>query len=153
MKNLLIVANMPSANTATLANAVLRGANHKDLDGVETLLLAPLDAGPEHVLKADGIIIGTTENFAYMSGLIEDFFKRIYYPCLEEKQGMPCALYIREGTDGTGTRIAVEKIITGLAWKTINAPLILKGEYQSGFGSECKELGTMVAAGLEAGIF
>lgn len=153
MKNLLIVANMPSANTAALANAVLTGACHKDIDGVEATLLPPLEAGPDHVLKADGIIIGTTENFAYMSGLIKDFFERVYYPCLEEKQGLPCALYIRAGSDGTGTRIAIEKILTGLAWKTINPPLIMKGDYQAAFESECEELGSLVAAGLETGIF
>lgn len=153
MKKLLIVANMPSANTATLAEAVLAGANHQDISNVETTLLAALDAGPREVLDADGIIIGTTENFGSMSGLIKDFLERIYYPCLEKKQGLSCALYIRAGNDGTGTRLGIEKILTGLAWKSVNPPLMLKGEYQASFESDCKELGMLVAAGLDAGIF
>lgn len=153
MKKLLIVANMPSANTTTLAEAVLAGANHQDISNVETTLLAALDAGPREVLDADGIIIGTTENFGSMSGLIKDFLERIYYPCLEEKQGLSCALYIRAGNDGTGTRLGIEKILTGLAWKSVNPPLMLKGEYQASFESDCKELGMLVAAGLDAGIF
>lgn len=153
MKNLLIVANTPSTNTATLANAVFKGASHQNVDNVEATLLTAIEAGPEHVLAADGIIIGTTENFGYMSGLIKDFFERIYYPCLEQKQGLPCALYIRAGNDGTGTRIGVEKILTGLAWKTVNPPLILQGDYQSAFEADCEELGMLIAAGLDAGVF
>jgi len=153
MKNLLIVANIPSENTERLAKAVTAGANHPDVDGVTTTLLAPLDATPSDVLRADGIIIGTTENFGYMSGLIKDFFERIYYPCLEQKQGLPYALYIRAGLDGTGTRIGVEKIITGLAWKAVNPPLLLHGEYKQSFETDCEELGQLVAAGLEAGVF
>ena len=77
MKKLLIVANMPSANTRLLADAVLRGANHPDVEGVTPVLKSPLEAAAEDVLSSDGIIIGTTENFAYMSGLIKDFFERI----------------------------------------------------------------------------
>ncbi len=153
MKRLLIVANMPSINTTALAKAVLKGATHQDVENIEATLLAPLDTGPKQVLAADGIIIGTTENFGYMSGLIKDFFERIYYPCLEEKQGLPCALYIRAGNDGTGTRIGVEKILSGLAWKMVNPPLILQGDFQMSFESDCEELGMLIAAGLDAGIF
>ena len=115
MKKLLIVANMPSANTRLLADAVLRGANHPDVEGVTPVLKSPREADADAVLSCDGIIIGTTENFAYMSGLIKDFFERIYYPCLEKKQGLPYALYIRAGSDGTGTQLAIDKIITGLS--------------------------------------
>lgn len=152
MKKLLIVANMPSANTRLLADAVLRGANHPDVEGVTPVLKSPLEAAAEDVLSSDGIIIGTTENFAYMSGLIKDFFERIYYPCLEEKQGLPYALYIRAGNDGTGTRLAIDKIITGLRWKSASPVLLLKGDYQPEFESQCEELGMLVAAGLDAGV-
>jgi len=152
MKKLLIVANMPSVNTRLLADAVLRGANHPDVEGVTPVLKSPQEADADAVLSSDGIIIGTTENFAYMSGLIKDFFERIYYPCLEEKQGLPYALYIRAGSDGTGTQLAIDKIITGLRWKSANPVLLLKGEYQPAFESQCEELGTLVAAGLDAGV-
>jgi len=152
MKKLLIVANLPSDNTRTLADAVLRGAQHPDIDNVEATLLPALEAGVDDVMACDGIIIGTTENFGYMSGLIKDFFERIYYPCLEEKQGLPYALYIRAGLDGTGTKIGVEKIITGLRWKAANPILLLHGDYDPAFEQRCEELGTLVSAGLDAGI-
>src|SRR5882724_9406595 len=114
MPRLLVVANTPSPNTLRLREAVLEGARHPDITGVETIVLAPLEAGPADVLAAQAIILGTTENLGYMSGALKDFFDRSYYPCLEKTQGMPYALYIRAGSDGTGTRRAIESIATGL---------------------------------------
>ena len=152
MKKLLIVANTPSDNTSLLAEATLRGASHSDIEQVTPILKEPLDATVEDVMSCDGIIVGTTENFGYMSGLIKDFFERIYYPCLEEKQGLPFAVYVRAGLDGTGTQIAVQKIIAGLRWKEACPLLLLKGEFQTDFEQQCEELGMLVAAGLDAGV-
>ena len=115
--------------------------------------MAPLDAGPDDVLACDALLLGTTENFGYMAGRIKDFFERIYYPCLEEKQGLPFAYYIRAGLDGTGTRIAIDKIVTGLKWNTVQEPLICQGEFKDEFKDQCQELGMTIAAGLEAGIY
>ena len=152
-KQLLIVAHIPSPNTELLLDAVVRGATHKDIDGVNVRHVPPLQAGPEDVLGADGIILGTTENFGYMSGALKDFFDRIYYPCLEKTQALPYALYIKAGMDGTGTRIAVEKITAGLRWRAVQDTLICRGKFQPSFLEKCEELGMTMAAGLEAGIY
>ena len=111
------------------------------------------DAGPDDVLWANGIILGTTENFGYMSGAIKDFFERIYYPCLEKTEGLPYSLFIRAGNDGAGARTSMERIIKGLAWKAVQEPLICSGDYREEFLASCEELGMTMAAGLEAGIF
>ena len=153
MRQLLIVAHIPCHNTRRLRDAVLAGADHPDIDGVNTRALTPFEAQPDDVLAADGIILGTTENLGYMSGALKDFFDRVYYPCLEETQGRPYALYIRAGHDGTGTRRGVETIVTGLRWRAIQAPLICRGDWQEDFVEHCRELGMAMAAGLEAGIF
>ncbi len=152
MPRLLIVAHAPSPNTLKLREAAERGARHPDIKGIEVTVRAPLEAGPEDVLGCDAILLGTTENLGYMSGALKDFFDRSYYPVLEEKQGLPCALYIRAGRDGTGTRRAVESIVSGLRWKWVQAPLILHGEWQEDFVDQVEELGMAMAAGLEAGI-
>jgi len=151
-KHLLIVAHNPSTNTRALVEATLRGARHADIDGVESRFVPPLQAGVDDVLWADAIILGTTENFGYMSGALKDFFDRIYYPCLEKTGAMPFALYIRAGLDGTGTNIAVAKITAGLGWKPVQDSLILKGEFHTGFLDRCEELGMLMAASLESGI-
>jgi hypothetical protein len=152
-KQLLIVAHAPSPNTQKLVDALLQGAQHPDIEGVSTRWIPPLQTQPDDVLQADAIILGTTENLGYMSGALKDFFDRCYYPLLEKKQGLPCALFIRAGLDGTGTRRAVESIITGLRWKWIQEPLTFKGEWQEDFLQQAEELGLSVAAGLEAGIY
>jgi multimeric flavodoxin WrbA len=152
-RRLLIVAHSPSENTRRLSEAVLRGACAPEIAGVETLLRPPLEAVPEDVLAAQAIILGTTENLGYMSGALKDFFDRIYYPCLERKQGLPYMLYIRAGMDGTGTSRAVERITTGLRWRAVQPHLICRGAFREEFVGQCEDLGTLMAAGLEAGIF
>ena len=151
-KNLLIVAHNPSSNTQKLVVATLRGASHEDIEGIEVKHIPPLQAVADDVLWADAIILGTTENFGYMSGALKDFFDRIYYPCLEHTEAMPFATYIRAGLDGTGTKIAIGKITTGLKWKAVQESIILHGEYRPEFETQCEELGMLMAASLEAGI-
>ena len=101
-KHLLIVAHAPSDNTRRLVEAVLEGARHPEVSGVNVSWKPPLEAQPDDVLKADAIILGTTENLGYMSGALKDFFDRCYYPVLEQKQGLPCAHWLTLGM-GTGT--------------------------------------------------
>jgi len=151
-KNLLIVAHDPSPNTQKLVAATLRGAEHEDIEGIAVRHIPPLQAVADDVLRADAIILGTTENFGYMSGALKDFFDRIYYPCLEHTEAMPFATYIRAGLDGTGTRIAIGKITTGLKWKAVQEPMILQGEYRVEFEAQCEQLGMLMAASLESGI-
>lgn len=152
-KQLLIVAHAPSDNTRKLAEAALRGASSDSIENVAVRWVVPLEATTEDVLQADAILLGTTENLGYMSGALKDFFDRCYYPVLERKQGLPCALYIRAGMDGTGTRRAVESIVTGLRWNWAQDPLVLRGEWQPRFIDEVEELGLYMAAGLDSGIF
>jgi multimeric flavodoxin WrbA len=151
-KRLLIVAHAPSPNTQRLLDAVLAGARSPEIENVEVRALPPLKAGPDDVLAANAIILGTTENLGYMSGALKDFFDRIYYPCLEPTQGLAYALYIRAGHDGTGTRRAVETIVTGLRWRAVQPPLICRGGWRDSFADECEELGMAMAAALDAGI-
>ncbi len=152
-KTLLIVAHVPSPNTTVLRDAVVRGATSEDIDNLEVRALTPFEAGPDDVLACDGIILGTTENLGYMSGALKDFFDRSYYPCLDHTQALPYALYIRAGHDGTGTRRAVETIVTGLRWRAVQEPLVCRGAYDEAFAAQCEELGLAMAAGLEAGVF
>lgn len=151
-KQLLIVAHTPSENTQRMLDAMLRGARHPDIDTVTTRHVAPLQACADDVLACDAIILGTPENLGYMSGALKDFFDRIYYPCLEKTQGKPYALWIRAGSDGTGTRRAVETIVTGLRWRAAQPPLICRGSFQEVFIEQCEALGLYMAAGLDAGI-
>ncbi len=152
MKRLLVVAHAPSPNTRAMLAAVRRGASHPDIGGVAVAVRHAFDAGPEDILAADALILGTTENLAYMSGALKDFFDRSYYGAIGRTDGLPYALFIRAGSDGTGTARGVERIVTGLRWRAVRPPLVCRGPYQASFEEDCAELGATMAASLEAGI-
>ncbi len=152
-KHLLIVAHAPSANTRMLLEAVRRGASHPDIAGVEARTLSPFAAVAEDARWADAVILGTTENFGYMSGALKDFFDRIYYPCLEETQGLAYGLFIKAGNDGTGAKRSIESIARGLRWRAVQPPIIVAGPPTPMQVEQCEELGMSLAAGLEAGIY
>ena len=143
----------PRPTRAGCGDAAAAGARHPDIEGVETEVLSPFDTRPDHVLAADALLLGTTENLGYMSGALKDFFDRIYYPCLEETQGRPFGFYIRAGHDGTGARRAIETIATGLRWRAAAEPVLCRGEWREAFAAGCEELGMTLAAGLDAGVF
>lgn len=151
-KKLIVISHAPSENTKRMLDAVIKGANHHDITNVNVRTIAPLDVRPEDIKTAQAIIIGTTENLGYMSGLIKDVFDRCYNDCLETTQGLPFTFYIRAGNDGTGTRRAIESIATGLRWRLVQEPLLCKGKFSEEFITQCEELGSTMAASLEAGI-
>src|SRR5258708_1152393 len=145
VKRLLIVAHAPSENTLCLREATERGALSET--GIEVRVVAPLQAGPDDVLEAQAVILGTTENLGYMSGALKDFFDRSYNPLLEKTQGLPYALYIRAGSDATGTRRGVETITTGLRWRARQEPLLSQRPWQQLFLRQCEQLGAAIGAG------
>lgn len=152
-KKLLIIAHAPSENTTKMLEALVNGASHSEITDVDVRCLAPLETQPEDIIAADAIILGTTENFGYMAGLVKDVFDRCYYPCLDKTEGLPFAFYVRAGLDGTGTIRAIESITKGLRWRLVQQPLLCKGTWDEVFLKQCEELGMSIAAGLEAGVF
>jgi len=121
-------------------------------DDVELTVVSAFNTTSEHVSRCDAIILFTPENLGYMSGALKDFFDRIYYPCLDTKQGLPMALIVRAGHDGTGTVRAVTTICTGLKWKFAQPPLVCKGPWHNEFIEQCNELACTIAASLDCGI-
>jgi multimeric flavodoxin WrbA len=152
-RRLLIVAHTPSPNTARLLDAVVEGARSVEADGVSILSLSPFKASADDVMASDGVVLGTPENIGYMSGALKDFFDRCYCPCLEKTQGLPYAAFIRAGNDGTGACRSIETVVTGLRWRRIHAPVVCRGAWCDSFLDECRELGALFAAGLDAGVF
>ena len=153
MPNILVVSNTPSVNTAKLQQAVVDGTKKVDVDNLVVRARVPWDADQKDVAWCDGIILGTTENFGYMSGAVKDFLERIYYPCLEVTEGMPVGVFVKGGLDGLGAKASVERILVGLKWKHIQPPLVMTGSFRPEFVEQCEELGMTMAAGLDAGIY
>ena len=108
-KRLLVVSNLPSDNTRRLADSVVLGASHEDIENVTVQHLETTAASAKEILASDGLILGTTENFGYMSGLMKDFLERIYYPCLDEHKAslMPCTFALATTVKGQKHRLNV----------------------------------------------
>ena len=152
-KHLLIVSHSQSGATARMADAVVRGATSPDVYGVEVRTKAALDADVDDLLWADGFILGTPENFGYMSGAMKYFLDRVFYPCENRVNGKPWAMFVRAGNDGTGAISSVRRILKGLAVREVQEPVLIAGEFDESRLAECEELGLLMAAGLEAEIF
>ncbi len=118
-KHLLIVFHSQSGTTERMADAVIRGARHPDVEGVEVRTRSALEADADDLLWCDGFILGTPENFGYMSGAIS----------------------------------SIRRILTGLAVREVQEPVLIAGDFDEARLAECEELGLTMAAGLEAGVF
>ena len=136
-----------------MADAVIRGASSDDVAGVDVRVRSALEADADDLLWADGFILGTPENFGYMSGAMKYFLDRVYYECIDKVNGRPYALFVRAGNDGTGAINSLRRILTGLAVKEVQEPVLIAGNFDKARLDECEELGLTMAAGLEAGIF
>ena len=136
-----------------MAEAVLRGASREDVEGVETCMLRSRDAGPEDLLWADALILGTPENFGYMSGAMKDFLDRTYYPCEGRVESLPYAIFISAGNDGSGALNSIQRIARGYPLRAVQEPIIARGDTTDAALASCEELGLAMAAGLEMGVF
>ena len=151
MKSLLIVYHTGGVKTARMAEAVERGARGEG--NLNVVVKRCADAGPEDVLAADGLILGTPENFGYMSGMMKDFLERVFYPCEGKVNGRPWALFVGAGQDGSGAVSSVERIVTGLRLEKRAEALICVRDLSPEMLSKCEELGAAFATGLAMGVF
>lgn len=151
MKTLLIVYHTHGVKTAKMAEAVERGARSEP--GVNVIVKRCAEAGPEDLLAADGLILGTPENFGYMSGMMKDFLERVFYPCEGKINGRPWALFVGAGQDGSGAVTSVERIVAGLRLEKKSEAIICLRDLTPEILSRCEELGTAFAAGLALGVF
>lgn len=150
---LLIVYHSQSGTTSKMADAVIAGAADPAVEGVDVRVREALDGTPEDLLWCDGFILGTPENFGYMSGALKVFLERSFYAVVDRIDGKPYALFVRAGNDGTGAITSVQRILSGLNVREVQPPLLIAGDFDEARLEECRELGLTMAAGLEAGVF
>ena len=153
LKHLLIVYHSQSGHTRTMADAVHRGACASDIEGVETRMLRAAEAGPRDLLWADALLLGTPENFGYMSGAMKDFLDRTFYPCQGRLQGLPYAVFICAGNDGSGALSSIRRIARGYPLREVQDAIVRKGKPDDEVLARCEELGSALAAGLELGVY
>lgn len=148
---LLIYGGHAGGRTERLRRALVAGIGAED--GLVLRERPALEAGLDDLLWAHGLLLATPEHFGYMSGALKDFFDRTFYPAEARTVGLPYALVVSAGQDGSGTVAAVQRIVTGYRWKAIADPVVVVGEPDAAALARCEELGATLAAGLVAGVF
>ena len=148
MARLLVVHHSPTRGVRALTDAVLAGTHDEEIAGVDVVVRAALDATADDVLAADGVLLGSTANFGYMSGALKHAFDVVYYPCLDATKGRPFGLYLH-GNEGTeGAERGVTAITTGLGWVKAAEYVVVSGKPSKADVEACWELGATVAAQL-----
>lgn len=161
MPRLLIVYHTLSGGTESLAAAAALGAS--GIVETETVLKRAADANGEDLLAADGLLLGTPENFGYMSGMLKDFFDRVYYAAENKVMARPYSVFVCAGNDGTGAMREVDRIVTGLRMKKVHPGVIARrvggmagssrGHLDPADLARARDLGATLAAGLAYGVF
>lgn len=153
MKHLLLITGgHAGGRLERLADAVAAGIA-EFADEVELRRLPALEATLDDLLWSHALVIGTPEKFGYMAGAVKDFFDRTFYPAEGKVDGLPFALFVSAGNDGTGAVTSIERIATGYRWTRVAEPVIVKGDPDDEALARCHELGQTVAAGLAVGVF
>jgi hypothetical protein len=148
MPRLLVVHHTVSPPLDTLLRAVLDGAGADGLDDVELVVRPALTASAVDVLEADGYVLGTPANLGSMSGALKHFFDSIYYPCLEATQRRPWGVYIHGNNDVDGALRDIDRIVTGLAWRSVAEPVRVIGPPTKADTESAWNLAATVAASL-----
>jgi multimeric flavodoxin WrbA len=150
---ILVIYHSQTNHTRQMAEAVAKGAG--SIKNVKVILKKVVNATLDDLLSCDGLAIGSPEYFGYMSGMIKDFFDRTYEDARKKKEifKKPYVVFVSAGNDGTGASFQIERICTGYSFKKVSEPLISRGDVTREDLEKCYELGQLIAAGCEAGIF
>jgi multimeric flavodoxin WrbA len=136
-----------------MAQAVAKGA--KSIENISTILKEARETTLDDLLNSDGLAFGSPEYFGYMAGAIKDLFDRTYYQARGRKEifKKPYVVFISAGNDGLGALTSIERICVGYQLKKVYEPVIARGDIDEAILSRCEELGKLIAAGCEAGIY
>lgn len=157
MARLLVVHHVPSPSLSALGDAAVAGARDPAIEGVEVVVRAALDATAEDVLAADGVVLGTSANFGYMSGALKHFFDTTFLQlggALSDDgsaagggtRKLPYGLWVHGRYDVTGAVRAVQSIVGALGWQQSAPVLEVLGDVDDADRDAAYELGATLAA-------
>ncbi|GAB3089462.1 flavodoxin family protein [Nocardioides zeae] len=173
MSTLLVVHHSPTRSVRALTDAVLAGARDDALEGVTVRAVSALEATAADVLGADGIVLGTSANFGYMSGALKHFFDSTFLEIggsLDDGgtagagtttgtgsttdatadtgsgRRVPFGLYVHGRYDTEGAVRSVLSIAGALPWRQSADVLSVLGEVDGRDEAAAYELGGTIAA-------
>lgn len=162
---LLLVHHSPTKLSAALAEAVAAGTRDPALaelgaGDLEVVLRPALEATADDVLTADGVLLGTTANFGYMSGALKHFFDSTFLAVGgalgDDGTGagsgaatgvrLPFGLWVHGRYDTTGATRSVQSITQALPWRQVAPPFEVLGDLDEERLAAAHEFGATVAA-------
>jgi multimeric flavodoxin WrbA len=157
MARLLVVHHSPTAGVRALTDAVLAGTADEAIEGVEVVVRAALEATADDVNGADGVLLGTTANFGYMSGALKHFFDSTFLEIggalgadgsgtAISSGRKPFALWVHGRYDTAGAARSVHTIVQALPWTQAAATLEVLGDVTDEHTAAAYDLGATVAA-------
>jgi multimeric flavodoxin WrbA len=157
MNRLVIVHHSPTETVRSLTDAVVAGANDDAIEGVEVVVRPALEASAGDVLGADGVLLGTTANFGYMSGALKHFFDTIFLEAggaLSDDGSAaaasggkkPFGLWVHGRYDTTGAVRSVLAIVGALPWTQAAEVLEVLGDVGEEERAAAYDLGGTLAA-------
>ncbi|MDR6172822.1 hypothetical protein QE364_001532 [Nocardioides zeae] len=163
MSTLLVVHHSPTRSVRALTDAVLAGAGDDALEGVAVREVLALEASATDVLAADGIVLGTSANFGYMSGALKHFFDSTFLEIGgsldaggaagtststggDGARRIPFGLYVHGRYDTEGAVRSVLAIAGALPWRQSADVLSVLGDVGERDEAAAYELGGTIAA-------
>lgn len=161
---LAIVWHSRTGAAEAMARAAWDGAR-ADNGAPRAVLLRADEATPAALLAARGFLFACPENLGAMSGAMKEMFDCAYYPLLGQVEGRGYAAMIAAGSAGQGALAQMERIVTGWRLRRIAPPIIANMQADRAetilaaktlpddMARRCRELGALMAEGLEIGAF
>jgi len=157
VSRLLVVHHSPTPNLASLTDAVVNGARDDAITGVAVHVVEALHATAQHVVDADGLLIGTSANFGYMAGATKHFFDTIFLEAggalSDDGSASPASggrkpfgLWVHGRYDTTGAVRSVLSIVQALSWTQASEVLEVLGDVSEADTEAAYELGGTLAA-------
>jgi flavorubredoxin len=142
VKKVLIIYHSQSGNTEAMANAVAEGARSA---GATVTLKRAIEANDKDLLGCDVVAFGTPNYFAYMAGMVKDFFDRVWIIVRDKMANKPYVAFGSYGGGGMPGIESVEKICDGLGMKRLFDSIGVQRQPTAENLAECKELGKKIA--------
>lgn len=157
MPQLLVVHHSPTPTLRRLTDAVLAGAGDEAVEGVEVVVRPALEATAADVIGADGLLLGTSANFGYMSGALKHFFDSVFLEvggALSDDGAAgsgaagrkPFGLWVHGRYDTEGAARSVLSITGALPWSRVAPVLAVLGDVGEPETDAAYDLGATLAA-------
>lgn len=142
MSNVLIIYHSLSGNTEVMAKAVEEGAASA---GATVTLKKAADADADDLLNCDAVVMGTANYFSRESGMMKDYFDRVFFAVKGNVDNKPYAVF---GSYGGGGEVAMEslaKLCENAGLKKAADNVGAQREPSSEALEKCKALGAKMA--------